>query len=188
MKELPKDHWNHAYLAGHDFSVLKTGHITKMLEYVHTDNKNALDIGCGTGQLTRDLYHRGFRVTGIDLAESAVQLARSATTVGDDLLTYRQLDIERDNTDTLPFPFGLITCKNVYAFITDKPAFLQRIKQLLAADGTFLIISPLTDSVDTSRQHITVDFDTTIQELKRVFSSVKTYTDAAGLTYFIATH
>lgn len=186
MKQLPRNYWNDAYNSGHDFVVLKTQSITRMLEYVRSDTKNALDIGCGTGQLTRDLYHRGYTVTGIDLAESAVRIARAATTLGDGSLSYRQLNIEIDSIEDLRAPFGLITCKNVYAFITDKPTFLTRVKQLLADDGTLILISPLNGSVDPSKEHVTVNFDATIKELKDVFTTVETYSDAAGLTYFIA--
>ena len=37
-----------------------------------------LDLGCGTGAMTRRLFQRGFSVTGVDLSERMLEIARAA--------------------------------------------------------------------------------------------------------------
>ncbi|MBR5337565.1 MAG: class I SAM-dependent methyltransferase [Lachnospiraceae bacterium] len=55
--------------------------------------KTALDIGCGTGVLCRILKEMGFKVTGIDLSEDMIDIARNAGSGIDfevaDMVTYR---------------------------------------------------------------------------------------------------
>src|SRR5215203_3234237 len=42
--------------------------------------KRILDVGCGTGRLSRHLAERGARVDGFDFAQEAVRLARTEST------------------------------------------------------------------------------------------------------------
>ncbi len=39
--------------------------------------KNVIDLGCGTGALTRQLAEKGFNVTGIDASENMLNQARA---------------------------------------------------------------------------------------------------------------
>ena len=41
----------------------------------------ALDLGCGSGVSSRDLAGQGFRVIGVDLAQSALERGRRAAVV-----------------------------------------------------------------------------------------------------------
>src|SRR6266480_2189897 len=43
-------------------------------------NSHLLDVPCGNGRLSLELARRGYRVTGVDLAEEFVEEARSAAT------------------------------------------------------------------------------------------------------------
>lgn len=49
-----------------------------LIESVHAPEANAriLDVGCGRGRHALNLAERGYRVTGIDLSEAAIQEAR----------------------------------------------------------------------------------------------------------------
>jgi SAM-dependent methyltransferase len=47
-----------------------------LAEYPPTPGASALDLGCGGGQAALDLARAGYRVTGIDYAETAIELAR----------------------------------------------------------------------------------------------------------------
>jgi SAM-dependent methyltransferase len=57
----------------------------------------ALELGCGGGQVAIELARRGFRATGIDFSETAIELAR-ANAAG--------LDITFVVGDALALPFG----------------------------------------------------------------------------------
>lgn len=178
-------HWSHLYNQGRDFTLASSGQISKFLTFVSpTAPKTCLDIGCGTGQLTRELYHRGYAVVGVDASSSAVKLAGSFTTVSSSKLSYQQLDIEQDGLSDLPHaPYGLITCKLVYAFIKDKPALLEKVQQLLAPDGVFVVITPLSDIVPPEKKNI-VASEEDMRLLATSFRQVAKY-DEAGMTYLI---
>ncbi|MEY3749197.1 MAG: hypothetical protein RLZZ449_1091, partial [Actinomycetota bacterium] len=42
-----------------------------------TSSKSILDVGCGPGRHSLELARRGFRVTGIDISETFIDIARS---------------------------------------------------------------------------------------------------------------
>ncbi|HWZ65204.1 MAG TPA: class I SAM-dependent methyltransferase [Patescibacteria group bacterium] len=181
-------HWSNLYDQGRDYLLASHQAISKYLERVDPSAPKAvLDIGCGTGQLTRELYHRGYKVIGIDVSASAVKLARSFSVVTPNKLDYLRFDIEQGDLSKLPLaPYGLITCKLVYAFIKDRPNFLQKISQELAPNGTFIIITPLPDDAP-DKLAITVPYQRTMDELSAVFADVKSFREQ-GITYFVGKH
>ena len=125
-------HWNSYYDNGTDFGFITSQALSKLLSYTNPNvPKVALDIGCGTGQLMRELNHRGYQCLGIDVSGSAVRIAKSLTTRSDEL-QYLQSDIENVDIETLPLqPYSLITCKLVYAFVQNKGPFLKKVDELL---------------------------------------------------------
>ena len=65
---------NTYYLAYRDLPAILAEHVT---------GTKALDFGCGTGRSTRLLRKLGFQVTGIDISEDMLQIARSTDPSGD---------------------------------------------------------------------------------------------------------
>ncbi len=62
--------------------LISSQEMSSFLQYADPASPNtALDVGCGTGQLTRELWHRGYNVAGIDVAESAIMIAQALTVV-----------------------------------------------------------------------------------------------------------
>ncbi|WP_225631076.1 class I SAM-dependent methyltransferase [Streptomyces solaniscabiei] len=89
----------------------------------------ALDIGCGEGELTAHLDRLGHRATGIDCSPTAVAAARERRP-GLDL---RVMDFDGVEPDRLPHSaFAVVTCRLVHRWAADKPAFLSRVRRLLA--------------------------------------------------------
>lgn len=82
-------------------------------------------------------------------------------------------------------PYGLITCKLVYAFIEDKPAFLKRVKRLLAPEGLFVVVTPLPEHVPAEKIEIAASADD-VALLSSSFDVVAQY-EERGLTYFLGT-
>jgi 2-polyprenyl-3-methyl-5-hydroxy-6-metoxy-1,4-benzoquinol methylase len=129
MNPATDQHWSKIYSQGRDFRLISSQAIDRFLAYLPSEAKSCLDIGCGTGQLTRELYHRGYSVVGVDASQAAIQYARQHTIAPADQLHYIHLDIESTDPDTTQLPYGgfdLVTCKLVYAFIEDKPTFLKK--------------------------------------------------------------
>lgn len=166
--------WNQTYDSGNDFRLITSAEINYILKYTQSYSKantQCLDIGSGTGHLTRELWHRGFKPTGIDISESAIRLARQYTKLGGDEITYLVANLEKNEVNELiGKKFALITCKLVYAFIDNKQIFLENVSKLMNDRSIFAIITPLADDVPPVKKHIAVDFDTTVLELRTYFN------------------
>src|SRR5208283_629464 len=65
---------NTYYLAYRDLPAILAGHVT---------GTRALDFGCGTGRSTRFLRTLGFDVTGVDVSEDMLRIARGVDPSGD---------------------------------------------------------------------------------------------------------
>lgn len=130
-----------------------------------------LDIGCGTGQLARDLFHRGYEVIGIDLSEAAIDLARSST-------IYSGKGINFEVNDFMDFEsgsksFDLVTAKYVIAFIADKKPFIEKIFKILKPDGKLIIISPNPETTPPQKMDICINRDEFLELLHSVFDKTK---------------
>ena len=107
----------------------------KTLVLEHARGRRALDFGCGTGRSTRFLKSLGFTVTGIDIAEDMLQIARERDPEGDYRLT--------PGDDLSAFPpgsFDLVlvafTFDNIPAL--SKARILRDLKGLLAEGGVLV--------------------------------------------------
>jgi len=183
------DYWSGLYDEGRDYRFITSGELSKILSYADSKlPKACLDVGCGTGQLLRELFHRGYECVGVDAATSAIHLANSLTTVLPPQLQYLHYDIEHDDISKLPITaYSLITCKFVYKFIKDKPAFLKKVKSLLAPGGIFVVITPQEIDVAVERRNIAVS-DEELSLLGSHFEQIALYKGnepGGALTYFI---
>lgn len=185
MAQALQEHWDNYYKQGSDFLLASSQSISRFLSSNHPDApRTALDIGCGTGQLTRELWHRGYKVVGTDVSESAIEIAQSLTILPETELCYKQIDVEQGNTADLPFqPYGLITCKLVYAFMRDKQAFLKKVEELLDDKGIFVVITPLIERTPPERKSIAVSKEE-IDLLREQFDQVAWY-EERDLGYFV---
>lgn len=120
--------------------------------------------------LSRELYHSGYHVAGVDLSRSAIEIARSLTTVSSARLRYICQDLDKTGITNLPFaPYDIITCRYVYAFINKKSELLTEIHTTLKKEGVFIMISPLKGCVPEHKQEIAVDPSVVRNELEKLF-------------------
>lgn len=178
-------YWSKHYDEGEDFVLVRSRTVSKLLGYTGSlASKTCLDIGCGTGQLTRELFHRGYRCVGIDISSSAIDLAASSTCVPNAKLDYVHFDIERDDMGRLPIArYGLVTCKLVYAFIEDYDRFIDRVQRLLEPDGLVAVITPMVEDVVPEKRHIATTRES-MELLIESFDQVAMFKQY-GLTYFL---
>lgn len=73
---------------------------------VHT----ILDLACGTGGHSLRMAQRGYRVTGVDISNSMLELAREKTGQAELEIVYHQSPIQAISGLQLPTDFDLITC------------------------------------------------------------------------------
>ena len=98
-------------------------------------DKRVLDAACGTGLATRGMLERGYGVTGIDVAERMLDVARSTTPAGADVAFYL------GRAEALPFAdnaFAGIICAQAFHWF-DEAAALAEFSRVLAAGGALAI-------------------------------------------------
>ena len=163
--------WSKVYDGGKDFRPLYPVDFERIFAILPQDSKKLhLDVGCGTGGLTRDLYHRGYTSTGIDPSSSAIERAKAATIYLGQGINYICEDFEKVS---LPKEsYSLITCKLVLAFFQDKDKCIKKINSLLSSDGSLVLVTKVHDSDETATP-ISVDENEARSVLSQNFSKVQ---------------
>jgi len=123
---------NTYYLAYRDLPVMVAEHVT---------GNQALDFGCGTGRSSRFLQKLGFRVTGADISEDMLRIARLTDPSGD----YRLVPGD-DLSEFSPGAFDLVLCAFTFDNIPEvaKTPIIRDLADLLSPGGTLinLVSSP----------------------------------------------
>jgi SAM-dependent methyltransferase len=94
---------------------------------------SVLDVGCGTGEFLVELRRRGVEVQGLEPSGFA---ARHAASLGLNVFQNGVAEFSPGRT------FDLITLWNVIEHMPDPAADLSRLRELLAPDGTIVILTP----------------------------------------------
>lgn len=99
-------------------------------------NMRVVDLGCGTGELTRELHEqlRAFETLGIDSSESMLEKASPSGT-----LHFELGDIESFTTDR---PFDLVFSNAALHWIPDHERLFARLMSLLAPNGQLAVQMP----------------------------------------------
>ena len=97
----------------------------------------ALDLGCGTGEFTAALARAGAHPVGVEVAQAALERARSRHPE----LDFRLVPIE----GPLPFDdngFDLVWASEVIEHVTDTARWLSEVRRVLAPSGRLLLSTP----------------------------------------------
>ncbi|MFB6711054.1 MULTISPECIES: class I SAM-dependent methyltransferase [unclassified Streptomyces] len=142
----PQAYWEPLWTQGRRYRQLDNAETRVLAEHLGPGRgRPALDIGSGEGALARHLHHSlGYRTTGIDCSPSAIALAAAQDTGPGPCPAWRCMDITADDPGSLPDPaYAAITCRLVYRWIADQPAFVGRVRHLLAPGGTFRVVAEI---------------------------------------------
>lgn len=115
-----------------------------------------LDAGCGEGYLSRILARRGANVTGMDISERLIQIARAKDPEGQ--ITYQVADLSQ-SLPTYQHHFDLIVSHFVLNDVYDYRGFLTTLGSI-AKTGGRLVLSMNNPYSYVVRGHITNYFDT----------------------------
>lgn len=96
--------------------------------------QRVLDVGCGGGLLAEGMARRGARVTGIDLARGALEVARLHALEAGIEVEYREAPVESLAAEQ-PGAFDLVTCLEMLEHVPDPAAVLQAIGRLVRPGG-----------------------------------------------------
>jgi len=131
---LPNNHLNR-YYHREQLSVLKS-HISKV------NGASVLDVGCGTGRISRYLAEQGARVTGIDFASAPLDIARKLTASGNPEYRLQSVfDLDDSNAYDFAWVYGCVTvaCENGRELLD----VLLRLKRALKPRGKLLLVEPI---------------------------------------------
>jgi 2-polyprenyl-6-hydroxyphenyl methylase/3-demethylubiquinone-9 3-methyltransferase len=96
--------------------------------------KRVLDVGCGGGLLAEGMAARGARVTGIDLSEGALKVARLHLKESGLQVDYR-LQSAETLAEEMPGAFDLVTCMEMLEHVPDPASIITACARLLCPGG-----------------------------------------------------
>ena len=101
----------------------------------------ALDIGCGTGDNVLWLARQGFTVTGIDIAEKAIELALEKSVKNSIHADFYVRDVLKDDIPGNPYNFVFDRgCFHTFDKKKQRSIYASRVHRLLADDGYWLTL------------------------------------------------
>lgn len=103
--------------------------------------KKVLDVGCGGGILSEAMARGGAEVTGIDLADKSLKVARLHGLESGVKVEYRKVPVEELATE-LPGQFDVVTCMEMLEHVPD-PASIVRACSTLVKPGGWVFFSTL---------------------------------------------
>lgn len=153
--------WDQAFASGRDYKLISQQRVLELLRGARIEPKGskALDLGCGSGDLTRMLNRLGAEVTGVDISAVALDLARSQA---DGRIMYIQTDLSDVTTlkAKLDRSYDSIWLKHVAAFIDDLDTLLMFIRDVLDPAGSLFVVTPIRqegDSYNAKYRNVSVD-------------------------------
>ena len=103
--------------------------------------KRVLDVGCGGGILSESMAARGARVTGIDMGEAPLEVARLHLLESGHDIQYERIPVERLAAEQ-PESFDVVTCMEMLEHVPD-PASVIGACASLARPGGHIFFSTL---------------------------------------------
>lgn len=115
----------------HDMNPLRANYID---EYARVAEKKLLDVGCGGGILCEAMAQRGARVTGIDMADTPLEVARLHALESHAQIDYVKSTAE-DFAEKFPAEFDIVTCLEMLEHVPDPASVIQACARLVKPGG-----------------------------------------------------
>jgi 2-polyprenyl-6-hydroxyphenyl methylase / 3-demethylubiquinone-9 3-methyltransferase len=116
----------------HDINPLRLGHIAERCGDLA--GKRVLDVGCGGGILTEAMARSGAKVTGIDLSDKALSVARLHQLESGVKVDYRLIAAEALVAEE-PAGFDVVTCMELLEHVPDPASLVAACAGLVKAGG-----------------------------------------------------
>lgn len=115
----------------HEINPLRLGFIDSRAGLA---GKRVIDIGCGGGILSEAMAHRGAEVTGIDMGEAPLSVARLHQQESGIQVNYRQASAE-EMAQEHPGEFDVVTCLEMLEHVPDPAAVVRACATLVKPGG-----------------------------------------------------
>ena len=115
----------------HDINPLRAGWID---QHANVKHKSVLDVGCGGGLLCEALAHRGALVTGIDMGEAPLSVARLHQLESGVTVDYQQSTAE-SMAERRAGEFEIVTCLEMLEHVPDPSTVIQACADLCRSGG-----------------------------------------------------
>lgn len=103
-------------------------------EHAQVAGKKGVDIGCGGGLLTEALAQRGAQMTGIDMGEAPLSVARLHQLESGLEVNYRQMTAEALAAEE-PESYDFVTCMEMLEHVPDPAAVIAACARLVKPGG-----------------------------------------------------
>ena len=115
----------------HEINPLRLGYIDQI---AGLSGKTVLDVGCGGGILTESMAGLGATVTGIDLADKSLQVAKLHLLESGKNVEYRKIAVE-ELAAAQPASFDVVTCMEMLEHVPDPAGVVAACAKLAKPDG-----------------------------------------------------
>jgi 2-polyprenyl-6-hydroxyphenyl methylase/3-demethylubiquinone-9 3-methyltransferase len=116
----------------HDINPLRLDWIDRSVGLV---GKSVLDVGCGGGILAESMATRGAAVTGIDLSDKALSVAKLHLLESGQKADYRKISAE-ELAAVMPGAFDVVTCLEMLEHVPDPASTVRACASLVRPGGT----------------------------------------------------
>lgn len=115
----------------HDINPLRVNWID---EHAPLAGRKVLDVGCGGGILSESMARRGAEVTGIDMGEAPLAVARLHQMESGLTVDYRQITAEA-LAEEMPGTFDVVTCMEMLEHVPDPASVIRACQRLVKPGG-----------------------------------------------------
>ena len=116
----------------HEINPLRLNYIDKL---VGLQGKRVLDVGCGGGILSESMHFKGADVTGIDLGEKALNVAKLHQLESGAKVSYQLISVEALAAKQ-PASFDVVTCMEMLEHVPDPSAIVAACAKLVKPGGS----------------------------------------------------
>lgn len=103
-------------------------------QIAHITGKNVLDVGCGGGILSESMAVRGATVTGIDLGDKALSVARLHLLESGQKVDYRKIAVE-EHAAQAAASYDVVTCMEMLEHVPDPAQVVAACAHLVKPGG-----------------------------------------------------
>lgn len=115
----------------HDINPLRLDWIDRN---IGLDGKRILDVGCGGGLLSEGMATRGAEVTGIDLSDKPLSVARLHLLESGQKVDYRKIAVEQ-LAEEMPGAFDAVTCLEMLEHVPNPSSIVSACARLVRPGG-----------------------------------------------------